>query len=115
MTWLLFVCGLVLVLVGILDVFFAVLNYDGFSFLSSRMYRATWSFVRTITRPLPKRARSFGLSIGTPLMIPATLLLWMVIEILGFGLIYYSRMDYFSFTSGTEPTFPTCSTRAGLP
>ncbi|MGB3633845.1 MAG: potassium channel family protein [Rubrobacteraceae bacterium] len=106
MTWLFLICGSVLVLIGLLDVFFAVLNYDGFSFLSSRFYRVIWSLIRTTTRPLPKRLRHFSLSIGAPLMIPATLLLWMVIEILGFGLIYYSQTDYFSFTSGAKPTFP---------
>lgn len=41
MSWLFLLCGVVLVVVGLLDVFFAVLNYDGFSFLSSRVYRAT--------------------------------------------------------------------------
>ncbi len=39
-------------------------------------------------------------------MIPATLLLWMLIEILGFGLIYYSQTDYFSYTGGSQPTLP---------
>ncbi len=106
MSGLFLVLGVALVLIGLLDVFFAVLNYDGFSFLSSRLYRATWSTVRTVTRPLPTRVRHFGLSLGAPLMIPATMLLWMFIEILGFGLIYYSQTDYFSYTSGTRPTFP---------
>ena len=105
MSWLFLVLGVALVLIGLLDVFFAVLNYDGFSFLSSRLYRATWSTVRTVTRPLPTRVRHFGLSLGAPLMIPATMLLWMFIEILGFGFIYYSQTDYFSYTSGAEPTF----------
>ncbi len=106
MTWVLLVCGIVLIFVGLLDVFFAVLNYDGFSFLSSRLYRVTWGLLRAVTRPLPTRARHFGLSVGAPFMIPATLLLWMLVEILGFGLIYYSQTDYFSFTSGAKPTFP---------
>lgn len=106
MSWLFLVCGVVLVLIGLLDVFFAVLNYDGFSFLSSRFYRGIWSLLRATTRPLPKRARHFGLSIGAPLMIPATMLLWMLLEIFGFGLIYYSQTDYFSYTSGSRPTLP---------
>ena len=106
LSWLFLVCGIALVLIGLLDVFFAVLNYDGFSFLSSRFYRGIWSLLRATTRPLPDRARHFGLSTGAPLMIPATMLLWMAIEIFGFGFIYYSQTDYFSFTSGSKPTFP---------
>ena len=106
MSWLLLVLGVALVLIGLLDVFFAVLNYDGSSFLSGRLYRATWSTLRTFTKPLPARIRHFGLSLGAPLMIPATMLLWMFVEILGFGLIYYSQTDYFSYTSGARPTFP---------
>ena len=106
MSWVFLICGILLVLVGLLDVFFAVLNYDGFSFLSSRVYRAAWSTVRAATKPLPENMRHFGLSIGAPLMIPGTMLMWMAIEILGFGLIYYSQTDYFSFTSGSRPTLP---------
>lgn len=106
MSWLFLVCAAVLVLVGLMDVFFAVLNYDGFSFLSSRLYRATWSLVRGAPRPLPTRLRHFGLSIGAPLMIPATMALWLSLEILGSSLIYYSQTDYFSYTSGARPTFP---------
>ncbi|MGF1472257.1 MAG: potassium channel family protein [Rubrobacteraceae bacterium] len=105
MTWLFLSCGILLVLVGLLDVFFAVLNYDGFSFLSSRVYRATWSFVRVITHPLPPKVRHAGLSIGAPLMIPTTMALWMTIEIVGFGFVYYSRMDWLSFTGGATPNF----------
>jgi hypothetical protein len=114
MSWLFLICGVVLVLIGLLDVFFTVLNYDGFSFLSSRVYRATWSTIRALTKPLPENMRHFGLSIGAPLMIPATMLMWMAIEILGFGFIYYSQTDYFSFTSGSKPTLPNMIYLSGV-
>jgi hypothetical protein len=39
MDWLLIPVGVFLIFAGILDVFFTVLHYDGFGFLSSRLYR----------------------------------------------------------------------------
>ncbi|MDQ4105661.1 MAG: potassium channel family protein [Actinomycetota bacterium] len=93
-----------IVIIGLLDVFLTVLNYDGFGFLSSRLYRITWTMTRRVTRLLPKRMRTGGRALGAPLMIPATLGLWMALQILGFALIYYANMPSFSFTGGTEPT-----------
>lgn len=106
MSWLWITLGTILVVVGLLDVFFTVLNYDGFGFLSSRLYRLMWNLVRVTTTPFPSWVRDFARSTGGPLMIPATLLLWMGLEILGFGLIYYANITQdFSFTTGTPQTF----------
>ncbi len=56
--------GVVLILVGLLDVFFTVLHYDGFGFLSSRLYNRLFEAVRFLTRPLPRRCRALGLSMA---------------------------------------------------
>lgn len=60
--------GVFLVLIGLLDVFFTVLHYDGFGFLSSRLYNSLFDVVRSLTRPLPRRHRALGLSMAAPLL-----------------------------------------------
>ena len=53
MSWILFFLGVGLVVVGILDVFFTVLHYDDFGFLSNRLHRGIWSSMRYLTAPMP--------------------------------------------------------------
>jgi hypothetical protein len=50
--------GVFLILVGLLDVVFTVLHYDGYGFLSSHLYDKLFSAVRSLTRPLPRRYRA---------------------------------------------------------
>ena len=73
MDWLLLPAGVALILAGILDVFFTVLHYDGFGFLSSRLYSRLFDVTRFVTRPLPRGYRALGLSMAAPLMVPATI------------------------------------------
>ena len=56
--------GVVLITIGLLDVFFTVLHYDGVSFLSNPLHRRVWSVVRRSTAPLPRGMRNFWLSLG---------------------------------------------------
>ena len=44
MEWLLVAVGVFLILVGLLDVFFTVLHYDGYGFLSSRLYNSGFQY-----------------------------------------------------------------------
>ncbi len=100
--------GVLLILAGVLDVFFTVLHYDGFGFLSSRLYRGVFWAVRLITRPLPRTYRALGLSMAAPLMVPVTITVWISLIAFGYALIYYSGMDekFFSLPGRTlEPTF----------
>lgn len=101
-----FIGGL-LIVVGLLDMFLTVLVYEDFGYLSIKLYRLIWKIVRWATAPLPKNLRTFGLSLGAPLMVPATIFLWVGIEILGFALIYYAAMgqDNFAFEPQLEPGF----------
>lgn len=103
-----------MVVIGLLDVFFTVLNYDGFSFLSSRLYRLTWAVVRRVTAPLPQGARDFGRFLCAPAMIPLTILFWMVLVILGFAMIYYAGLDQFSFSPGLAPDFAVAVYLSGV-
>ena len=108
MEWLLVPVGVLLVLVGLLDVFFTVLHYDGFGFVSSRLYHSLFNAVRFVTRPLPRKYRALGLSMAAPLMVPVTITVWIFLVSLGYALIYYAGMDgrTFSFSnSGLEPSF----------
>ncbi len=108
MDWILVPAGVALILVGILDVFFTVLHYDGFGFLSSRLYNKLFNAVRLVTRPLPRTYRALGLSMAAPLMVPVTITVWISLVALGYALIYYSGMDeeFFSLPGRTlEPSF----------
>lgn len=104
---LLAVVGVLLIVVGLIDVFLTVLNYDGFSFIAGRVYRAGWAAARFVTRPLPARARSAVLSIAAPAMLPLTVAIWISLEIVGFALVYQPAMDagWLSEQADREPTF----------
>ncbi|CAA9442308.1 MAG: hypothetical protein AVDCRST_MAG14-69 [uncultured Rubrobacteraceae bacterium] len=108
MDWLIIVAGVMLILAGIADVFFTVLHPDGFGFLSSRLYGGLFKTVRLLTRPLPRRLRSFGLSTAAPLMVPVNITVWIVLVLVGYALVYYAGMDAQSFNfsnPGLEPSF----------
>ncbi len=108
MDWLLVPAGVLLILVGFLDVFFTVLHYDGFGFLSSRLYERLFGAVRLATRPLPRRHRAMGLSMAAPLMVPATITVWMFLVSLGYALIYLFGMrggDFSLSVGRLEPSF----------
>ncbi len=96
-----------LILAGIADVFFTVLHPDGFGFLSSRLYGGLFKTVRLLTRPLPQRLRSLGLSMAAPLMVPVTITVWIVLVLVGYALVYYAGMNSRSFNfsnPGLEPS-----------
>jgi Ion channel len=107
MDWVLVLGGTALIALGLLDVLLTVLHYDDLGFLSNRLHRGVWTVVRWVTRPLPRKSRNFGLSLGAPLMIPVTILFWAGIEILGFASVYYAGMgeENFAFDNDVEPDF----------
>ena len=99
MEWILVPAGVLLILVGLLDVFFTVLHYDGFGFLSSRLYDSLFKVMRSLTRSLPRRYRALGLSMAAPLMVPVTITVWVFLVSLGYALVYYAGMDGDTFFS----------------
>ncbi len=108
MGWISTVAGVALIFIGLLDVFFTVLHYDGFGFLSSRLYNRLFNAFRFVTRPLPRRYRALGLSFAAPLMVPVTIMVWILLVAFGYALVYYESIStktfYFS-SPGLEPTF----------
>ena len=88
--------GLVL-LVALTDIFVTIFAYDGFTFLAPQVHRAMWAALRTATRPLPEGARTTVLSLGSALLLPATLVLWLGLETAGFGMVYVPGLAHGAF------------------
>jgi len=102
--------GVCLILTALADVYFTVLHYEGFGFVSSRLYDRIFALIRVVIRPLPRRWRAVGLSFGAPLMVPATIAVWILLVAFGYALIYYSAMrgeprTAFAFSTNLEPSF----------
>jgi hypothetical protein len=107
MEWLLVSAGVFLILVGITDVFFTVLHYDAFGFLSGRLYGSLFGVVRFLMRPMPRKVRALGLSLPAPLMVPLTISVWILLILTGYALIYYAHMSEGTFhfsKPGIEPS-----------
>lgn len=108
MGWLSTIAGVVLILLGIGDVFFTVLHYDGFGFLSSRLYSGLFNLFRFVTRPLPRKYGAVGLSLAAPLMVPVTITVWILLITVGYALVYYDSISVKTFyfaSPGLEPSF----------
>ena len=99
--------GIALILVGITDIFFTVLHYDGFGFLSSRLYIGLFGAFRFLTRPLPRKGRALGLSMAAPLMVPVTITVWISLVAGGYALVYYAGMDGGTFLFTNERLEPS--------
>ncbi len=79
--------GLLLVLV-LVDLFVTIFGYDGFTFLAPRAHRALWALMRWATSWLPKRPRRTLLALGSAGLLPATIALWLGLEMAAFAMIY---------------------------
>ncbi|HEX2193047.1 MAG TPA: ion channel [Acidimicrobiales bacterium] len=99
--------GLALIVVGLVDVFFAVLQHDAIGFLTPKLYRWSWVAARTVTAPLPTRLRSSVRSLAAPGMVVLTLAVWLGTQLLGFALVYYPGVTGDEFTLGADvrPSF----------
>jgi Ion channel len=86
------VVGAVVGVVTVSDMFLTIFNYDGFPTLTTFFHRGWWRAVRAVTRPLPARVREVALSIGSAAMLPATVTLWLTLEIAAFALLYDSDL-----------------------
>ena len=89
--------GVLLIFVGIMDVFFTVLHPDGFGFLSSRLYGGLFYSMRFLARPMPQRFRALVLSLAAPLMIPVVIVVWITLVLTGYACVYYAGMDAETF------------------
>ena len=90
--------GSLLVVAAGVDLFLTIFNYDGFTTLATRFHHVLWRIVRTVGGVLPERARHAVLSIGAASMLPATVALWLGLEITGFALMYAPGLANGDFT-----------------
>ncbi|HWC12537.1 MAG TPA: potassium channel family protein [Acidimicrobiales bacterium] len=101
--------GIAIILVGLVDVFFAVLQHDAIGFLTPKLYRWSWVAVRTVTGRLPTRLRSSARSLAAPAMVALTLLVWLGTQLVGFAVLYYPGLldDRFVAGPGLDDSFGT--------
>jgi hypothetical protein len=101
------VLGIAIILLGLIDVFFAVLQHDAIGFLTPKLYRWSWIVARTLTQPLPTRLRSSIRSLAAPGMVLLTLAVWLGTQLAGFALVYYPGVLGGEFTLGPDlrPSF----------
>ncbi len=104
--------GLTLILVGLVDMFLAVLHHDAVSFLTPVLYRWTWVASRTLTKPLPSRIATVLRALAAPSMVLLTLLVWLGTQALGFALVHYPGItgSGFFLAQGVRRSFGTALT-----
>lgn len=88
--WIVF--GVVLILLGLLDLFLSALNYDESGLLSLRLQALLWLGLRALFRRLPERWRAVGRAQVVGMQILLSLIIWVGLEILGFGFVYFGLM-----------------------
>ena len=105
LTWTLL--GIAVILLGLVDVFFAVLQHDAVGFLTPKLYRWSWVAARTLTHPLPTPVRSSMRAIAAPGMVVLTLVVWLGTQLLGFALLFYPAVldGEFAVGAGLRPSF----------
>jgi hypothetical protein len=89
--------GIIVLVAGFLDVFLTALNYDEAGFLATRLCTLQWRGLRSITRRLSRRWRPIALRQVTGLQIMLSVMTWLGCVIVGFGFIYYGRMEGTNF------------------
>jgi hypothetical protein len=86
------IAGAAILIVALVDMFLTIFNYDGYTTAATLFHRAWWRGVRAVAQPLPVRARRIALSIGSASMLPATVALWLSLEITAFALLFDSAL-----------------------
>jgi Ion channel len=84
--------GIVVLGLGLVDIFLTALDYDESGFISTRLCALQWRCIRVITRRLPRRWRPVALRQVTGLNIILSMTILLGTVIVGYGLVYYSQM-----------------------
>jgi hypothetical protein len=108
--------GLVLVGVVVVDIFYTALSYDNIGWLSRLLYRVTWASAIRISDLVSAERRLNLLSLGVPLMIAASLAVWIMLMVLGFALVYFVGLQngHFALGDGLQPSFVTAMYLSGV-
>lgn len=101
------VAGVAVLGVVAVDLFRTVLDYGGYGPVSIRLYRGMWRVVRSVAGERPTGMRAGFLAAAGPLMLLASVAVWITLAAVGFALIYLAGMpDAFSFQGGPDvPVF----------
>jgi hypothetical protein len=84
--------GAAIVLVAGGDMFLTIFNYDGYVTLTTRFYGVWWRTVRGLGALLPERMRATFLSVGSASMLPASVGVWLGLQVIGFALLFDSSI-----------------------
>jgi uncharacterized membrane protein YccC len=87
------ILGIIVLAVGLLDLFLTALGYDEAGFLATRLCQLMWHGLRTITRRMSRRGRPRVLRQVMGLQVMLSIATWLVCVIVGFAFIYYSQMQ----------------------
>ena len=93
-SWLATAAGVIVLLVSLSDVLRAVLHIDDRGFLGAAIQARVWRASLAVARRWPGSRRS-SLALAGPLMIVATLSVWIALFIIGFALIFWPQLHHF--------------------
>lgn len=104
MHWILVVAGTILALAGILDVLATTLFFEGHGVIPRMSYRLMWSVGRPMFGILPTPLSVYLRTLLVPVLAALTPLMWILLELLGFALIFFagSRIGALSGSPGTS-------------
>ncbi|THJ64811.1 two pore domain potassium channel family protein [Arthrobacter echini] len=97
MEWIFAVLGIIVIGVGLRDVFHTLLHPSGEGELTKWCMRTSWQ--------VSKRMGSKAVAVAGPLGIVIVILLWTVLQVLGWTLIYYPHIPQgFVYADGVDPS-----------
>lgn len=103
MNWFWVILGIILIGAGLLDLFLSALDYDDSGIITAWAQKLLWYVLRGFLRRLPIAWRKFGQAQILGLQIVVSLIVWVGLEIVGFGFVYYGLMYGHNFSfSGSD-------------
>jgi hypothetical protein len=103
MHWFWIILGIILIGVGLIDLFLSALDYDESGVLTLRLQALQWRVLRGVSLQLPEPWRGFARGQVVGLQILLNLVVWVGLVIVGFGFVYYGLMYGHNFAfSGSD-------------
>lgn len=107
MKWLWIIPGIVLIGVGLVDLFLSALDYDQSGFVTLRLQELLWRLLRALFSVLPQSWLGFARAQVIGLQFILNLVIWVGLEIVGFGFVYYGLMSDHAFVFSGSHTGPS--------
>ena len=100
--------GALLLAATLVDVMLTIFNYDGFTFVARRFHRGYWTVLHAAVKVVPQRLRHTALSLGSSAMLPATVALWLGLEVAAFAFMFEPGLHERRFAlKDAQPTIGT--------